>query len=209
MGVMKAMLTYFRNERIKNKNLASEWKSKDKKISQKFDRLQLPLKIFINSLFGALSAPQVFAWGDMKQGEMITCTGRQYLRQMVIFFTKKGYTPLVLDTDGVNFSLPSNVDERTYIGRGINPQIVEGKEYKGYDADVAEYNELFMKSPMFLDCDGTWKSCINLARKNYATMEHNGKVKLTGNSIKSKKLPLYIESFLDVAIKYSIWKYHC
>ena len=202
MGGMKAMLTYFRNERIKNKNLASEWKSKDKKVSQKFDRLQLPLKIFINSLFGALSAPQVFAWGDMKQGEMITCTGRQYLRQMVMFFTKKGYTPLVLDTDGVNFSLPSNVGERVYIGQGINPQIIKGKEYKGYDADVAEYNELFMKSPMFLDCDGTWKSCINLARKNYATMEHNGKVKLTGNSIKSKKLPLYIEDFLDIAIKH-------
>jgi DNA polymerase elongation subunit (family B) len=68
MGAMKGMLTYFRNERIKNKNLASEWKSKDKKISQKYDRFQLPLKIFINSLFGALSAPHVFAWGDMKQG---------------------------------------------------------------------------------------------------------------------------------------------
>jgi DNA polymerase elongation subunit (family B) len=200
MGAMKSMLTYFRNERIKNKNLASEWKSKDKKISQKYDRFQLPLKIFINSLFGALSAPHVFAWGDMKQGEMITCTGRQYLRQMVKFFTKKGYIATVLDTDGCNFSLPPNVEDRVYIGRGINPQIVEGKEYKGYDADVAEFNDVFMKSPMFLDCDGTWKSCINLARKNYATMEHNGKVKLTGNSIKSKKLPLYIEDFLDKGI---------
>ena len=200
MGAMKSMLTYFRNERIKNKNLASEWKSKDKKISQKYDRFQLPLKIFINSLFGALSAPHVFAWGDMKQGEMITCTGRQYLRQMVKFFTKKGYIATVLDTDGCNFSLPPSVEDRVYIGRGINPQIVEGKEYKGYDADVAEFNDVFMKSPMFLDCDGTWKSCINLARKNYATMEHNGKVKLTGNSIKSKKLPLYIEDFLDKGI---------
>ena len=200
MGAMKSMLTYFRNERIKNKNLASEWKSKDKKISQKYDRFQLPLKIFINSLFGALSAPHVFAWGDMKQGEMITCTGRQYLRQMVKFFTKKGYIATVLDTDGCNFSLPPNVEDRVYIGRGINPQIVKDKEYKGYDADVAEFNDVFMKSPMFLDCDGTWKSCINLARKNYATMEHNGKVKLTGNSIKSKKLPLYIEDFLDKGI---------
>jgi DNA polymerase elongation subunit (family B) len=200
MGAMKSMLTYFRNERIKNKNLASEWKSKDKKISQKYDRFQLPLKIFINSLFGALSAPHVFAWGDMKQGEMITCTGRQYLRQMVKFFTKKGYIATVLDTDGCNFSLPPNVEDRIYIGRGINPQIVKDKEYKGYDADVAEFNDVFMKSPMFLDCDGTWKSCINLARKNYATMEHNGKVKLTGNSIKSKKLPLYIEDFLDKGI---------
>jgi hypothetical protein len=32
-------------------------------------------------------------------------------------------------------------------------------------------------------------------------MESNGKIKLTGNSIKSKKLPLYIEDFLDVAVK--------
>jgi len=201
MGGMKAMLTYFRTERIKNKNLASEWKKKDPKLSQKYDRLQLPLKIFINSLFGALSAPQVFHWGDMKQGEMITCTGRQYLRQMVKFFTKKGYTATVLDTDGCNFSLPENVEERVYYGKGINPQVKEGEKYDGYEADVAEFNELFMKSPMFLDCDGTWKSCINLSRKNYATLEHNGKVKLTGNSIKSKKLPLYIEDFLDKGIK--------
>jgi len=201
MNGMKSMLTYFRTERIKNKNLASEWKSKDKKISQKFDRLQLPLKIFINSLFGALSAPQVFHWGDMTQGEMITCTGRQYLRQMLKFFISKGYNPVICDTDGINYSLPSNVEERVYIGVGTNPQIKKGKEYRGYDADVAEFNDLFMKSPMFLDCDGTWSSCINLSRKNYATLEHNGKIKLTGNSIKSKKLPLYIEDFLDKGIK--------
>jgi DNA polymerase elongation subunit (family B) len=50
---------------------------------------QLPIKIFINSMFGALSAPQVFAWGDMYMGEQITCTGRQYLRQMIKFFMKK------------------------------------------------------------------------------------------------------------------------
>jgi hypothetical protein len=58
-----------------------------------------------------------------------------------------------------------------------------------------------MKGEMGLDCDGTWKSCINLSRKNYATLENNGKVKLTGNSIKSKKLPIYIEDFLDKGIK--------
>jgi DNA polymerase elongation subunit (family B) len=137
----------------------------------------------------------------MKQGEMITCTGRQYLRQMLKFFISKGYNPVICDTDGINYSLPPNVEERIYIGVGTNPHIEKGKEYKGYDADVAEFNDLFMKSPMFLDCDGTWSSCINLSRKNYATLEHNGKIKLTGNSIKSKKLPLYIEDFLDKGIK--------
>jgi hypothetical protein len=199
---MKGMLNYFRNTRIKYKNLAKEYQDIDKKQATSYDRKQLPIKIFINSMFGALSAPQVYHWGDMYMGEQITCTGRQYLRQMLRFFMKRGYTPLVCDTDGMNFSLPEGgVDDRTYIGKGKNWLVKEGKEYKGYDADVAEFNDTFMKGAMGLDCDGTWKSCMNIARKNYATMEHNGKIKLTGNSIKSKKLPLYIEDFLDKGIK--------
>jgi len=201
-GAMKGMLNYFRNTRIKYKNLAKEYQDIDKKQATSYDRKQLPIKIFINSMFGALSAPQVYHWGDMYMGEQITCTGRQYLRQMLRFFMKRGYTPLVCDTDGMNFSLPEGgVDDRRYIGKGKNWLVKEGKEYTGYDADVAEFNDMFMKGAMGLDCDGTWKSCMNIARKNYATMEHNGKIKLTGNSIKSKKLPLYIEDFLDKGIK--------
>ena len=200
-GAMKGMLSYFRNARIMYKNLASEFYDVDKKKSLSYDRKQLPIKIFINSMFGALSAPQVFAWGDMYMGEQITCTGRQYLRQMIKFFIKKGYTPLVMDTDGVNFAKPEGWENRRYIGKGLNWKVKEGKEYTGDDSDVAEFNDLFMRGEMALDTDGTWPSCINLARKNYAVMESSGKVKLTGNTIKSKKLPLYIEDFLDKGVK--------
>jgi len=201
-GVMKGMLSYFRETRIKYKNLASEYKNTDKKKSESYSNKQLPIKVFINSLFGALSAPQVFPWGDMFMGEQITTTGRQYLRQMIKFFMKKGYSPTVLDTDGVNFILPvDGVENKKYIGKGNNWLVEKDKEYVGYDADVAEYNDMFMKGAMGLDCDGTWDSCINLARKNYATLESNGKIKLTGNSIKSKKLPIYIEEFLDKGIR--------
>jgi len=200
-GAMKGMLKYFRDTRIKYKQLAEQYYETDPKKSASYGNKQLPIKIFINSMFGALSAPQVFAWGDMYMGEQITCTGRQYLRQMLRFFTKKGYTPLVCDTDGMNFSIPDEAYDRVYIGKGLNWKVKEGKEYKGYYADVAEFNDTFQRGEMALDCDGTWDSCINLARKNYAVMESNGKIKLTGNSIKSKKLPLYIEEYLDVAIK--------
>jgi DNA polymerase elongation subunit (family B) len=200
-GAMKGMLKYFRDTRIKYKELAEKYYETDRNKSESYGNKQLPIKIFINSMFGALSAPQVFAWGDMYMGEQITCTGRQYLRQMIKFFMSRGYTPLVMDTDGVNFSLPDNVETRTYIGRGLNWKAKEGKEFTGPEADVAEYNDTFMRGEMALDCDGTWPSCINLARKNYATMDYKGKIKLTGNSIKSKKLPLYIEEFLDVGIR--------
>jgi len=200
-GAMKGMLKYFRDTRIKYKQLAEEYYETDKKKSESYSNKQLPIKIFINSMFGALSAPQVFAWGDMYMGEQITCTGRQYLRQMIKFFMTKGYVPLVMDTDGVNFSSPDDANEREYVGRGLNWKVKEGKIYKGPEADVAEYNDIFMRGEMALDTDGVWPSCINLARKNYAVMDAKGKIKLTGNSIKSKKLPLYIEEFLDKGIK--------
>jgi DNA polymerase I len=200
-GAMKGMLKYFRDTRIKYKQLAEQYEKTDPELSASYSNKQLPIKIFINSMFGALSAPQVFAWGDMYMGEQITCTGRQYLRQMIRFFMSKGYTPLVMDTDGVNFSTPDGAYERKYIGRGLNWKVKEGKEYTGPEADVAEYNDIFMRGEMALDTDGVWPSCINLARKNYAVMDAKGKIKLTGNSIKSKKLPLYIEEFLDKGIK--------
>jgi len=200
-GAMKGMLTYFRNTRIKYKQLAEEFYETDRAKSESYGNKQLPIKIFINSMFGALSAPQVYAWGDMYMGEQITCTGRQYLRQMIKFFMSKGYTPLVMDTDGVNFSTPDEANNRVYVGRGLNWKVKEGKEYYGPEADVAEYNDVFMRGEMALDTDGVWPSTINLARKNYAVMDSKGKIKLTGNSIKSKKLPLYIEEFLDKGIK--------
>jgi DNA polymerase elongation subunit (family B) len=200
-GAMKGMLKYFRDTRIKYKQLAEEYYETDRNKSESYGNKQLPIKIFINSMFGALSAPQVFAWGDMYMGEQITCTGRQYLRQMIKFFMTKGYVPLVMDTDGVNFSTPDDAKDRVYVGRGLNWKVVLGKEYYGPEADVAEYNDIFMRGEMALDTDGVWPSCINLARKNYAVMDAKGKIKLTGNSIKSKKLPLYIEEFLDKGIK--------
>ena len=200
-GAMKGMLKYFRDTRILYKELAEKYEKTDPKLSATYSNKQLPIKIFINSMFGALSAPQVYHWGDMYMGEQITCTGRQYLRQMIKFFMNRGFQPLVMDTDGVNFSSPDDVETHRYIGKGLNWKVKEGKEYTGAEADVAEYNDIFMRGEMALDTDGVWPSCINVARKNYALMTDKGKIKLVGNTIKSKKLPLYIEEFLDNGIK--------
>lgn len=200
-GVMKMMLKYFRDTRIKYKKLAADFSSSDPKLSSQYNRKQLPIKIFINAFFGSLSAPHVFPWGDMDMGEQITCTGRQYLRQMIMWFMERGYKPLVMDTDGVNFSSPPEREKHTYIGKGLNELVVEGKEYVGTEADVAEYNDIFMRGEMGLDTDGVWPSTINVARKNYALLTESGKVKLTGNTIKSKKLPTYVAEFLDKGLR--------
>ena len=196
-GAMKSMLKYFRDTRIKYKKLAADYYETDNKLSSQYNRKQLPIKIFINAFFGSLSAPHVFPWGDMDMGEQITCTGRQYLRQMIMWFMKRDYEPLVMDTDGVNFAVPEGRDSHTYVGKGLNGLVEEGKVYSGSEADVAEYNDLFMRGEMGLDTDGQWPATINVARKNYALLTDKGKVKLTGNSIKSKKLQTYVAEFLD------------
>ena len=200
-GAMKSMLKYFRDTRIRYKNLASEFKKTDPKLAVSYDRKQLPIKIFINAFFGSLSAPHVFPWGDIDMGEQITCTGRQYLRQMIMYFMTRGYVPLVMDTDGVNFETPLDREEYTYVGKGLNGLVKEGELYVGAEADVAEYNDLFMRNEMGLDIDGVWPATINVARKNYALLTDKGKVKLTGNSIKSKKLQTYVAEFLDKGLR--------
>ena len=200
-GAMKSMLKYFRDTRIRYKKLSEQYAKTDSKLSSQYGRKQLPIKIFINAFFGSLSAPHVFPWGDMDMGEQITCTGRQYLRQMIMWFMKRGYEPLVMDTDGVNFATPPERLDYKYIGKGLNGLVVEDKEYVGAEADVAEYNDLFMRDEMGLDIDGIWPATINVARKNYALLTDKGKVKLTGNSIKSKKLQTYMAEFLDVGLR--------
>lgn len=196
-NVQKALLKYFRDIRIFYKNEMIKYEKSDPTLSEKFDRKQLPMKIFINAYFGSLSAPNVFDWGDIDEGETITCVGRQYLRMLNMFMIDRGYRPLVMDTDGVNFEAPEDVDDRTYVGKGLNWLVEEGKVYTGIAADTAEFNDLFMRNEMGLDIDYIVPSCINLSRKNYAIKKPNGKIKLTGNTIKGKKIEQYVVEFLD------------
>ena len=200
-GAMKGLLQYNYDYR----NLYKELKNKyalegDRDKSEYYDKKQLPLKILNNGMFGSISAPHVFPWGDINEGEKITCTGRQYLRHMIRFFNHKGFKPLVGDTDGFNFSVPNDIDRFVYTSNGNHRFNKLGKTYKGLDAVVGEYNDKYMKGVMGLDVDEICQATMNIARKNYADLI-DGKVKLVGNSIKSKKMPTYIAEFIDKGVR--------
>lgn len=107
------------------------------------------------------------------------------------------------NTDGFNFSIPDNVNVNTYIPKGSHrfTERDKGKKLEGLKAVVAEFNELYMIGRMGLDIDDICSSTINFSRKNYANLI-DGKTKLVGNTIKSSKMPGYIEDFLDEGIKY-------
>lgn len=231
-GVMKGLLTYIVDTRDKFKFLTEEHKEKSKKLEKEletnleiyskeqieelkkqikenkalassYDVKQLPLKILANSWFGSYGAPYIFNWGESDSAESTTCHGRQYLRLMVRFFTEKyGFKPLLMDTDGVNFAIPDNINDHKYLCKGTHWKTTKNTniELVGLQAVLAEFNETYMMGRMGLDLDDIYDSTINFARKNYAN-DLGGKVKLVGNSVKSKKMPTYIEDFLAKGIR--------
>lgn len=185
------------------------------------DKLQSIRKVFCNSFFGAYGSNNgaVYPWKSIKCAERTTCTGRQSLRLMINHFSKLNYQPIVGDTDGFNFKLPEEsqyryTDEHPYIGKGLSRETKEGKEYTRYEADVAEFNDLYMSdkhyapkavNKMGLGIDEVVTSTINFSRKNYADYfpekPYPKDVKLVGNTVKSKKMPEYISKFLDTGIR--------
>lgn len=231
-GVMKGLLTYVVDTRDHFKFLTGLEKKKAKKLQAKldeerdrltkkeidelnaqitehkrlsnlYDKKQLPLKILANSWFGSYGAPYIFNWGDTDSAEETTCRGRQSLRLMVRHFSEKhGFKPLVGDTDGFNFAFPDHINDIKYVAKGNHWKTKDdaGKELIGLDAVLAEFNENYMEGRMGLDIDDICASTINFARKNYANLI-DGKIKLVGNSIKSKKMSVFIEEFLNKAIK--------
>jgi DNA polymerase elongation subunit (family B) len=106
------------------------------------------------------------------------------------------------NTDGFNFASPPNINDIKYVAKGSHWKTDKngGVELIGLEAVLAEFNEKYMKGRMGLDIDDVCNSTINFARKNYAN-DIGGKIKLVGNSVKSKKMSVYIEEFLGKAIR--------
>lgn len=199
-GIMKSFLKYFHSQRFEAKDLAKFYKKINPQLSAKYKEKQLPLKVFINAGFGTVSAPDQFLWADINIGERITCTARQFLRLAMQFFRKRGYVPLMNDTDGINFSAPESADLAVYIGKGLHPKVELDKEYKGIEAHFAEFNDTYLYGEMSFELDGVWDTQINASRKNYIVKDKYGEIGLTGNSFKSRTMPTYIEEFFDQAL---------
>ena len=126
---------------------------------------------------------------------------------------------IVSNTDGFNFQLPDDTKyrytkEHPYISTGESRETEKGKEYIGFKADLAEFNDIFMKDfhyapnavqKMGCGLDEIVESTINFSRKNYADNfpdnPYPEDVKIVGNTVKSKKMPEYIAKFLAVGIR--------
>jgi hypothetical protein len=98
-------------------------------------------------------------------------------------------------------------DAHPYISTGAGRNTEKGKAYTKVEADVAEFEDLYMAqaynggiNKMGLGIDEYCDATINFARKNYADLMPNGKTKKVGNTIKSRKMSGYLEKFIDEGV---------
>lgn len=119
---------------------------------------------------------------------------------------------IISNTDGFNFQMPLEedfryTDEHPYISNGKGRNTVKGKSYTRVEADVAEFEDIYMSeaynggvNKMGLGIDEFCDATINFARKNYADLMPDGKTKKVGNTIKSRKMSGYLEKFIDEGV---------
>lgn len=91
------------------------------------------------------------------------------------------------NTDGFDLKMPSKfryTKEKPYIGKGLSRNVNKGQEYVGPYADIAEFEEMYFTHgfnggilKMGIDCEEIISAGINFARKNYACLFPDGKVK--------------------------------
>ena len=219
-NALKRILIYLLDTRNTFKNLSND-ESLSKPERSFYKTKQLPLKILNNSLFGALGSGIAFPWGETVVSAQITCAGRLHLRKMLNYFVGYNFKPVLAVTDGVNFAIPDIIYkdiDGNVVEEGININELEythnNRTYKGVNALVEKYNYDVVNFSneegrlVKVDDDGSFKSSLTISRINYANLTFEevdkktgkvipSKIKLTGNTIKSKTIPEYIEEFID------------
>lgn len=116
------------------------------------------------------------------------------------------------NTDGFDFKLPNKFrytkETGPYIGKGLNRESKKDKEYYECFADVAEFCDTFLdktyngsvSNKSGLGIDEFVKASLNLSRKNYLCwMAEDDSIKKVGNTVKSRKLAMYLQKFINKA----------
>lgn len=177
LKVFPVLLTDLRKRRIEAKRNAQQTSGRERATWQ---GLQGGFKILINSFFGYLGF-QRGTFNDYDQAERITLEGRRLIQEVVRLLEARGAKPLEIDTDGVYFVLPDDVD------------LNDAKEFvSAISAELPEGIDLAH--------DGSFTSMLSIKQKTYALLDEDDNVTLTGSALRSRTLePVFQNLIREIA----------
>ncbi len=138
------------------------------------DAMQQTFKILINSFYGYLGFSQAH-FGDFNAAEEVTAKGRETLKTMLDWLQKRGARVIEIDTDGLYFVPPPKSDPKT-----LESQLQEALP-KGVDVEI----------------DGQFPAMFSYKMKNYALLDNEGKLHVTGSALRSRGLEKFQRQFLE------------
>jgi len=148
--------------------------AKDEAQRRNLDALQQTFKILINSFYGYLGFSQAH-FGDFAIAEQITAKGRETLKTMLDWLQKRGAKVIEIDTDGLYF-VPPPKSEPQALERDLQAALP-----KGVDVEI----------------DGRFPAMFSYRMKNYALLDEEGKLHVTGSALRSRGLEKFQRQFLE------------
>lgn len=142
--------------------------------------LQGTFKILINSFYGYLGFGRG-RFNDYAAAEDVTLKGQEIIQGVVASLRALGAAPIEVDTDGVYFSPPDSVTS--------------------YDEELAFVREVSRHLPerIVLAHDGRYRRMLSLKIKNYALVDYEGNLSMTGSSLRSRRMERALRLFLNDA----------
>ncbi|MHB9035508.1 MAG: 3'-5' exonuclease [Armatimonadota bacterium] len=179
LGIFLPALADLVKRRLSAKRKAKETQGRE---HDYWDGLQSAFKILINSFYGYLAGP--FNFNDYEAAARVTTTGQKLVKQIVEELENAGSLVVEVDTDGVYFNPPEDIDseakELEYIEK-IGSALPEG---------------------IRLAHDGRYKAMISLKVKNYVLLSYEGKKTFRGSALRSRSDEPFGREFISEAADY-------
>lgn len=174
LAAFPIMLRDLRQRRIAAKHRSQDPNEPDRAM---WDGLQGGFKILINSFFGYLGFTRGH-FNDYEGARQITLEGQRLIQMIVKELESAGATPIEVDTDGVYFVPPTSV--------------------RGIEAEMEFVSAIGASLPegITLAHDGGFAAMLSLKQKTYALLTHDGGLKVTGASLRSRALEPAFRTFM-------------
>lgn len=175
LGLFLPLLADLRRFRLTAKKLARE--ATEPSLHEYFQALQQSFKILINSFYGYLGST-LHNFSDPQLAGEVTRIGRDLVRKIIAELQARRAQPVEIDTDGIFFIPPPDIttpEDETELVSEISALLPEGID---------------------LELDGRYRSMFSYKMKNYALLDYQGRVSLTGSGLRSRGMERYLREFL-------------
>jgi len=177
LGIFSRLLGKLREFRLAAKD--AERKAPTPAQKDELNALQTTFKILINSFYGYLGFSQG-NFNDFGMAENVTARGREILTLMLDFLRGSGAQVIEMDTDGIYFQPPAGITDPADMEARVQAQLPPGIE---------------------VELDSTYPAMFCYKSKNYALLDRDGEITVTGAALKSRGLEPFQRDYIHELLK--------